>query len=446
MSFLFNGTILLFCTLFLGTVLGDIKIRKFSVGSGMILFTGIILGYISIRTANGIAPDSTYYKAASSLIANNIITEKISDIFLTLFICAVGLIAGKKLLPVLKKYGIKFVIIAMVITMVGAGGTWASMFLFSNVNSREIAGSYTGALTSTVGLSASLEAAADAAEKKLETFSSLDDEKKAEIVSIVGEPDADGKFSAEQEAKLKFAAQEQIGVGHTIGYPFGVLIVMVCITVIPKIFHIDLEREAALYEQDFKEEEAGVSQENNVQTVFFDMAAYFATLLLGCILGQIKIPLPFIGEIGLGSTGGVLIMALLLSAKGSLFGLSFRMDEKLLNVIKDIGVAFVLAVTGLRYGYAVVEALSGSGIYLALCSTLVGCVALMVGFLLGRYVFKINWFLLSGVVCGGMTSTPGLGVAMDRTKSELPAIGYGASYPFAVVCMVIFSIILESFV
>jgi len=68
---------------------------------------------------------------------------------------------------------------------------------------------------------------------------------------------------------------------------------------------------------------------------------------------------------------------------------------------------------------------------------------MMIGFLLGRYVFKINWLMLSGAICGGMTSTPGLGAAIEAAGSDEPAAGYGATYPFALLGMVIFTIILH---
>lgn len=446
-SIFLNGTTLLFATLIVGNILGEIRIRNFSVGSGMVLFTGIFLSYFSLKAANGIGPDSAYYKAAETLIASNIITDKVSDIFLMLFICSVGLLTGPKLMPVLKKYGIKFVVVAMVITTVGASGTILSTKILTNIHPREVAGTYTGALTSTTGLSASLEAAANSAEKKFENFQELDEKKQAEIIAIVGEPDAKGKFTLEQMNAYKLSAQKQIGVGHTIAYPFGVMIIMLCITLIPKVFHIDLEKEAEAYERDFGGiEKRKASTEHGLKEAFFNMNAFFLVLLLGCVLGQIRIPLPLIGEIFLGSTGGVLIMSLLLSAKGTLFGFNFRMNEKSLNIIKDIGVSFVLAVTGLRYGYAVVEALSGSGLYLAISGMTIGFMALMAGFLLGRYVFKINWFLLSGTICGGMTSTPGLGVAINSTKSDLPTFGYGAAYPFATIIKVVYTIILESLI
>lgn len=67
----------------------------------------------------------------------------------------------------------------------------------------------------------------------------------------------------------------------------------------------------------------------------------------------------------------------------------------------------------------------------------------MVGFAVGRYVFKLNWIILSGAICGGMTSTPGWAPRRRRWEATIPAPGYGATYPFALLGMVIFSIILN---
>jgi len=58
---------------------------------------------------------------------------------------------------------------------------------------------------------------------------------------------------------------------------------------------------------------------------------------------------------------------------------------------------------------------------------------------LGRKLWKINWIILAGAICGAMTSTPGLGAAISATDSEDCAAGYGAAYPVALFCMVIFT-------
>jgi putative transport protein len=55
----------------------------------------------------------------------------------------------------------------------------------------------------------------------------------------------------------------------------------------------------------------------------------------------------------------------------------------------------------------------------------------------------LNWIILAGAICGGMTSTPGLGAAVDSLGSDKPASGYGAAYPFALLTKVILVIILH---
>ena len=85
--------------------------------------------------------------------------------------------------------------------------------------------------------------------------------------------------------------------------------------------------------------------------------------------------------------------------------------------------------------------MAGAGLTLAIVSIIVGLLAILVGFLLGRYVFKLNWVMLCGAICGGMTSTPGLGAATDALGSDDPGAGYGATYPFALFGMIIFTII-----
>ncbi|GAG79176.1 unnamed protein product, partial [marine sediment metagenome] len=145
----------------------------------------------------------------------------------------------------------------------------------------------------------------------------------------------------------------------------------------------------------------------------------------------------------LGSTGGVLTSSLILGHIGKIGIFNFRMDSTILGFIRQLTLAFLLAIVGLRNGFKVIEILSGKGIYLVLTSILIGIIAILIGFLIGKYLFKMNWLILSGAICGGMTSTPGLGIAIEAIGSDDPAAGYGAIYPFALIGMVIFSIIIH---
>ena len=160
------------------------------------------------------------------------------------------------------------------------------------------------------------------------------------------------------------------------------------------------------------------------------------------MLGNLNINLGPLGYICLESTGGVLIASLVLGYMGKIGPISFKMNPDTLSVIRDIGLVFFLSIVGLNYGYGAVTALAGSGITLAVVSLIVGTLAILAGFLLGRYIFKINWVMLCGAICGGMTSTPGLGAATDAMGSDDPGAGYGATYPFALFGMIIFTIIM----
>lgn len=120
------------------------------------------------------------------------------------------------------------------------------------------------------------------------------------------------------------------------------------------------------------------------------------------------------------------------------------MPKEVLATFRELGLAFFLAIVGIESGAGVVEVVKQSGITLMVIGFVAGVFAELVGFLIGRYVWKINWILLAGAICGGMTSTPGLGAAIDATGTDEVATGYGATYPIALLFMVIWTILLHT--
>ena len=208
------------------------------------------------------------------------------------------------------------------------------------------------------------------------------------------------------------------------------------------IFRFDVEEERKRYIKDM-EAARSISGLRETPATPFSIISFATVCFFGYIIGSIKLYMGPLGYVSLEATGGVLISALLLGYIGKIGPLSFRMDAKVLSVIRELALSFFLAVVGLNYGYGAVDAVMGSGMVLALVSLIVGFVAVMTGFVVGRYAFKLNWIILSGAICGGMTSTPGLGAAAEAVGSDDPGAGYGATYPFALLGMVIFSIILN---
>lgn len=446
-AWLLNPYVLMFFVVVTGLLFGKIKFGKFSFGSSGALFTGLVAGWWAIDYAQKFAKSDKGFESAAALIKVGVVQKEFFNIFLILFVCAVGLLAAKDMGAVLKKYGLKFVIMGVLITALGAGATYVCTLFSANNNPFEVSGVYTGALTSSPGLAAAIETATNYSKEQAEKYPGMTPEQKNKVLKVIDKtgaltPENTPELTAELVAKYTKEAQAGIGVGHAIGYPFGVLIVIIAMNFFPRIFRIDAKKEMEEYHKEMSDARKA-SNGRIIPEVSFDLLGFGIACLFGYTIGLININLGPLGYFSLESTGGVLIGALLLGYIGKIGFVNFRMDSKILGVVREVALVFFLGIVGLRYGFKVFDALMGSGLYLAAVSLIVGTVAMMVGFIIGKYVFKINWIMLSGAICGGMTSTPGLGAAIEAAGGDEPAAGYGATYPFALLGMVIFTIILH---
>jgi len=448
-AWIMNPFVLMMITVFLGMFFGKIKFGKFTFGVSGCLFVGLVIGWWVYRLASTFSKTESGYKEALELIKNGVIDKSFFTLFLILFIAAVGLLAAKDIGVIIKKYGYKFIVLGFLITFTGAAATYGMALILSGINSYEIAGVYTGALTSSPGLAAALESAREHSSQLAENYDSLSERKKQELLKAIGlfekaKTEDAGFLNEEQKKQFVKSAEAGIGTGHSVGYPFGVLIVILAVNFLPVIFKIDVKKEREIFSREINETRMSSSINGDQDTVRFDLTAFIVTCFLGYTIGRLKFNLGPLGYVALGSTGGVLLTSLILGHIGKVGIINFRMDNKILGVIREISLAFFLAIIGLRYGFYAFTALSGTGIYLVITSLVVGLIAIMVGYLVGRYIFNLNWIMLAGALCGGMTSTPGLGAAIEAVGSDEPAAGYGAIYPFALLGMVIFSIILHN--
>ncbi len=403
--FITNPFVLLFITMLTGLAIGRIKIKSFELGTSGAIFMGLLLGWVVYKTY--ILPVSHFNevpKYAAVIISDGMVPKYIFDLALILFVASVGLLAAKDIGRVLRLHGLKFLFMGISITLAGALGIFLAALLMGGHNPLVFVGAYTGALTSSPGLAAALEAASGRG----------------------------------------VDAEALVGYGYAIAYAPGVLVVILCMKLLPLVIKIDIAAEKRKYIEDIGIVSGG---SNGLEANDIDLLAFSLVCILGHIIGSVDLYFgSLIGFIRLGSTGGVLTIGLLLGYLGKVGPLNFRMNTKVLVAIREIGIAMFLASVGLRYGYDAISSLNGQGAMLAITSFIVGLFAILVGLALGKYVFRLNWIMLSGAICGGMTSTPGLGAAIDASGCDEAASGYGATYPFALMGMVIFTIILSKLV
>jgi len=452
-KWIMNPFVLMFVAVFTGMMFGRIKFGKFNFGVSGTLFTGLLFGWVVVKYAKGFVEGDDYFSAAQSFLGKGIIPKDFFYLFLILFVATVGLLASKDIGAVLKKYGLKFVILGMIITFAGAATTYGmTVFTTKVLNSDstpyEVSGVYTGALTSSPGLAAATETATKHATNLVSEYEEMTNDEKEKVLKQLDKSYKASDYpelTDEMKAQFIQNAEAGIGVGHAIGYPFGVIIVIIAVNFFPKIFRINIDEEQKIFDREM-EEARKANGGREIAETDFDLIALCIAMLFGYTIGKFGIDLGFIGidqVFSLGSTGGVLVGSLILGYIGKIGPINFRMNSKILGIVRQLSLAFFLAIVGLRYGFKVFDALAGSGMILAVVGLVVGFVAMMIGFLIGKYVFKINWIMLSGAICGGMTSTPGLGAAVDAIGSDDPAAGYGATYPFALLGMVLFTIILH---
>ena len=443
-----NQFFLMFLTITFGLMIGKIKIGNFSLGVSGGIFSGIIIGYFVTRWAQGVQEGEAAYQTAAGILKNGVVANIFFIFFLLLFLLSIGLKVGGSIGTIFKKYGFKFVVIGVSIPLISMLMAVILQFVVlgnNDVTEHETAGMFAGAMTSTPGYGTALDASNAIDYKTM--YTEGENKQKEEMLKIIdpsGELTVENttELSAEQANTYKEAMASKVSLGYTVAFPMGVLVIVVLISLLPRIFHIDLEKEKAEYEKEIKQIENKKENEKIQPLNFMTMAV---AAVIGIMIGNINIPLGDLGTFSLGTAGGVLLAALILSYIGKIGPLNFRMDPKGLGYLYQMGLTFFMAVVGLRYGYDVVSSLTGSGLILALSAVVVEAVAVIVSFFIGHKIFKLNWIILSGAIAGGCTSAPGLGAAISSTGSEEPTTGYGAAQPFAILANVLLATLYFAF-
>ena len=356
------------------------------------VFTGLVLGNLKIRGV-GLGTSGALFTG----IIMGWLGVKVPTVFfmwnLLIFVTAVGLLSSKDIVGVIKRYGYRFIVLSVAVTGAGALATYFMALLFSgSVEPLLVGGTYTGALTSSPGLGAALEVSG-------------------------GDP--------------------LITIGYTIAYPFGVVAVVLFVQLIPLFLKLDLVDEREILVKTIHD--ANPVSSPGGGSVPFTLASFILCMIGGVLFGTITIPIPMVGDFSLGSTGGALIFALFAGALGNIGPFPMRLDGSVLSALRTFSLAYFLAVMGIQAGPDIPRILAEHGFALVSIGAVSAIVSLLAGLIVGRCFFKLNWVIFLGAIPGAMTSTPGLGAAIESTGSDECSAGYGATYPTAIFCMVLFT-------
>lgn len=165
----------------------------------------------------------------------------------------------------------------------------------------------------------------------------------------------------------------------------------------------------------------------------------FLGIALGCILGSIPFVFPGIPQpVKLGLAGGPLIVSILISRFGPQHKLITYTTMSANLMLREIGISIFLACVGLGAGEGFVNTIIYNGGYVWIgYGVIITIVPLLIAGLIGRYVFKLNYYTLIGVLAGSSTNPPALAYSSDLTSCDAPAVGYATVYPLTMFLRVL---------
>lgn len=358
----------------------------------MIIFTILALGYALGRIKICGLDLGTAGVLLVALVFGHfgvVLPDVVGDLGLICFVTAVGYIAGPKFFRNLKANATSYILIGLVTIISGALVCVGVIKLFDIPTDIGV-GLMSGALTSTPGLAAAKE-----------------------------------------------AAGVNAAVGYGIAYPFGVVGVVLFVQLVPKLLKTDMDAERAKFTAaaTVKEE----SKKEKKRLVVDDMGFFSlaVAIVLGVILAKITIPLPGGGQFALGTSGGPLLAGLVLGHFGHVGPIAINTEKRVMECLREFGLALFLLGAGLEGGAGFVEVLKEQGAMLFVYGAVMTLVPMFVAYFFAAKILKLSVFNSLGSICGGMTSTPALGTLIRVTKTDDVAAVYAATYPMALILVVL---------
>ncbi len=377
----------LFAVIAVGYLLGRITIKGINLGTAGVFIVALVFGCLFYKDlANALTvTGQTFVSDALKIVEN---------LGLMFFVTAVGFIAGPGFVENFKKNFKSYILLGLVIIVAGGLTSVGCILIGRNFTDLEngeltamMTGLLSGALTSTPAFSA-----------------------------------AKGTVAPE--------LVDHVSTGYGIAYLFGVVGVVLFVQLMPKLLRVDVEAERN------KIAVADVGKKKVYEGKLIDMDDFgfmpFAlAVMIGIAIGSVKF-----GNFSLTTTGGCLLSGLVFGHFLHIGPINIMPKSTTLKSMRELGLVFFLMGAGISGGSRFIELFEPVYFLYGIAMTIV---PMIIGFLIAKYVLKLPLFNNLGSITGGMTSTPALGTLIHVTGTEDVASAYAATYPVALISVVLVS-------
>ena len=170
-----------------------------------------------------------------------------------------------------------------------------------------------------------------------------------------------------------------------------------------------------------------------------NIVTIFVGIFLGILVGSL--PLKFPGmptPIRLGLAGGPLIVAILIGRFGHKLKLVTYTTVSANLMLREIGIALFLASVGIDAGDSFLHTIvNGDGIYYIAYGALITTIPIIIIGIIGRTIFKLNYFTLMGLISGSTTNPAALAYSSQSANNDSPAVAYSTVYPLTMFLRII---------
>ncbi|MCI8795569.1 MAG: permease [Dorea sp.] len=370
-----------------GYAIGRIEVKGIDLGTAGVFIVALIYGCLLYsKLSDNLTVEEVSFATEALKIVENL--------GLVFFVTSVGFIAGPNFFGNLKRNFKSYVLLGAVIILAAAATCVLCIVIGSNFTDLDheqfkaiLVGILSGALTSTPAFSASKAA-----------------------------------VGADLEAL--------VSVGYGIAYLFGVIGVVLFVQIVPKITKADMNEEVAKIAA---KEGEGRKKKDLILTEIdeFGFMAFSLAVVVGILVGSI-----IYRNFSLTTTGGCLLTALVFGHYGHIGKISIVPKNSTLKMLRELGLMLFLIGAGVSGGAKFVQYFEP--IYF-LYGAIMTILPMIIGFVIAKNILKLPLLNNLGSLTGGMTSTPALGTLINMAGTEDIAAAYAATYPIALIAVVLAS-------
>lgn len=377
-----NSLLIISLVIAVGLTLSKIKMGRVNLGVTWILFAGIAVGQL------GLSIDATT-------------AHFVKEFGLILFIYSIGIEVGPKFFAAFKSGGLLLNGLAAGIVLLGC----LTAFVMQRLSGTEPAamiGVLYGAVTNTPGLGAAQQAYSD----------------------------------------LGAGSSPLFAQGYAVAYPLGVIGIILSITLLRSLFRINLERENELYQRNAarngielqRELDAKQGPKTHQPNLFF----IFIGIMLGVVLGVLPIHIPGMSvPVRIGLAGGPLIVSILLTYFGPRLHINTYTTESANLMLRQVGISLFMAVVGIGAGQGFLQTIADGGYMWVLYGVVITMVPCLVIGAIARWLCKLSYFTIAGMISGACTDPPALAYSNDICGGSQASIAYTTVYPLSMFLRVL---------